>query len=129
MESNMTCGLKIDTRSEGWHKKMTRMLREIKGVSYNIDVEGGMAYVSGRVDPSKLLAIIMDAGKHVELCWVMAGNENNNNLHYNFGTEPQPSVSPYRQGYYSNSYYPHNPYEPTPHYYPLPNSYHPYHHY
>ena len=40
------------------------------GVSYTFDVQRGLAYVSGNVDPGMLLTMLAKAGKHTELCWV-----------------------------------------------------------
>ncbi|CAB4277942.1 unnamed protein product [Prunus armeniaca] len=73
--SYMTCGVKIDTNSDGWHKCLTKMLKKIQGASYNVDAEGGMAYVSGKVNPRKLIRRLVKAGKEAELCWVRTGDE------------------------------------------------------
>ncbi|BBH02092.1 Leucine-rich repeat protein kinase family protein, partial [Prunus dulcis] len=70
-----TCGVKIDTNSDGWHKCLTKMLKKIQGASYNVDAEGGMAYVSGKVNPRKLIRRLVKAGKEAELCWVRTGDE------------------------------------------------------
>ncbi|KAH0987334.1 hypothetical protein GBA52_014511 [Prunus armeniaca] len=70
--SYMTCGVKIDTNSDGWHKCLTKMLKKIQGASYNVDAEGGMAYVSGKVNPRKLIRRLVKAGKEAELCWILS---------------------------------------------------------
>ncbi|XP_031271431.1 uncharacterized protein LOC116129841 [Pistacia vera] len=69
----MTCGLKVDTSDPGWYKSMTKILRKIKGASYNINVEEGMAYITGKANPSKLLKKLRSE-KYADLCWVMTGN-------------------------------------------------------
>nr|POF03223.1 heavy metal-associated isoprenylated plant protein 32 [Quercus suber] len=68
--SYMTCALRVDTQTPGWHKSMIKVLGSIQGVSYTFDVQEGLAYVSGNVDPGMLLTMLAKAGKHTELCWV-----------------------------------------------------------
>ncbi|KAB2614094.1 hypothetical protein D8674_036410 [Pyrus ussuriensis x Pyrus communis] len=63
----LTCEIKLDTRSSGWHKTMIKILISIRGVSYSIDAEAGMAYVAGTVDPNTLLTSFAKAGKHAQL--------------------------------------------------------------
>uniref|UniRef100_A0A6N2K4H4 HMA domain-containing protein n=1 Tax=Salix viminalis TaxID=40686 RepID=A0A6N2K4H4_SALVM len=87
------------------------------GVSYAIDVEQGMAYIRGRVDPNKLLKKLSKGGKHADICWVETGNMNpymNNGYQYpppGAGyPQPGPGYHPgYHPGYAMASYYPKRP--------------------
>ncbi|KAM1026512.1 hypothetical protein ACFX13_040139 [Malus domestica] len=137
MESRtyMTCGLKVDTKTGGWHKCLTKMLKKIQGASYNVDAEAGMAYISGKVDPRKLLRRLVKAGKEAEICWVRTGDQctyydgyggesniRNGNGYYDHSYN-------YMDGYYnghyghSSSYYPHGHYGHSSSYYPQPTPY------
>ncbi|PON94121.1 hypothetical protein TorRG33x02_101600 [Trema orientale] len=69
----MRCKLKVDTKSRGWHKTLTRMLGGIKEVTYTIDAQKGIACVSGRINPNTLLLLLEKAGKHAELLRVDSG--------------------------------------------------------
>ncbi|CAH8388763.1 unnamed protein product [Eruca vesicaria subsp. sativa] len=53
--TRLTCGFKVNTNSPKWHKSMTKILNKIKGGNFWIDVDEGMAYVTGLGDPNKLL--------------------------------------------------------------------------
>ncbi|KDP43732.1 hypothetical protein JCGZ_22359 [Jatropha curcas] len=102
---HMTCELKVETQSPGWHKTLIKVLKSIEGVSFTIDAEMGIARVSGKIDPDKLLVMLAKAGKHTDLLWLDSGNHLTNassvhrnvvwphgyNLHGNFG-----------YGYYNN---------------------------
>ncbi|XP_040989073.1 heavy metal-associated isoprenylated plant protein 32-like [Juglans microcarpa x Juglans regia] len=81
MESSsyMTCALKVDTQTPGWHKAMIKVLGSIQGVSYNIDGQQGLAYVSGNIDPAILLKMLAKTGKHAELFWVDSRRQHRNN--------------------------------------------------
>ncbi|KAJ6708640.1 METAL ION-BINDING PROTEIN [Salix koriyanagi] len=117
LNSNMSCGLKVETTDPEWHRTLTKVLKRIKGVSYAIDVEQGMAYVRGRVDPNKLLKKLSKGGKHADICWVETGNMNpymNNGYQYpppGAGyPQPGPGYHPgYHPGYAMASYYPKRP--------------------
>ncbi|KAH8515025.1 hypothetical protein H0E87_003757 [Populus deltoides] len=116
LNSNMSCGLKVETKDPEWHRTLTKVLKRIKGVSYAIDVEQGMAYIRGRVDPNKLLKKLSKGGKHADICWVETGNMNpymNNGYQYPpTGGYHQPGPA-YHQGYHPGyamtSYYPKRP--------------------
>jgi hypothetical protein len=92
------------------------LLPSSSGVSYAIDVEQGMAYIRGRVDPNKLLKKLSKGGKHADICWVETGNMNpymNNGYQYPpRGGYHQPGPA-YHQGYHPGyampSYYPKRP--------------------
>lgn len=114
---------------------MFSILNNHLGATYSIDAEEGMAYVSGIVDPQKLLMRLVSAGKEAELCWVRTGSDHGNNA----GFHQYPSGStvgyyqdpryrdPYfwdashRHGYYNSYYEPH-------YYYPYASSNLYYHH-
>ncbi|KAL5746642.1 hypothetical protein ACOSP7_027788 [Xanthoceras sorbifolium] len=80
----MTCALKIDTQTAGWHKSLIKMLTNIDGVTYSIDAQQGIAYISGKVDPGKILKMLAKSGKHAELCWIDSG-QNPNRVPFNNG--------------------------------------------
>ncbi|KAJ6414345.1 hypothetical protein OIU84_007042 [Salix udensis] len=117
LNSNMSCGLKVETKDPEWHRTLTKVLKRIKGVSYAIDVEQGMAYIRGRVDPNKLLKKLSKGGKHADICWVETGNMNpymNNGYQYpppgSGYPQPGPGYHPgYHPGYAMASYYPKRP--------------------
>ncbi|XP_054817073.1 heavy metal-associated isoprenylated plant protein 32-like [Prosopis cineraria] len=96
--TNMTCGLKVDTRCKGWDRTMGKLLKKIKGVSYDLDAEEGMIYISGKVDPQKILSKITKHGKHAELCWMKTGDQNHvfmderAHVPYGGGIMPIPSL-------------------------------------
>ncbi|KAK4285468.1 hypothetical protein QN277_002162 [Acacia crassicarpa] len=111
--TNMTCGLKVDTKCKGWDRTMCKILKKIKGVSYDLDAEEGMIYISGKVDPQKILREITKHGKHAELCWMKTGI--NERAHVPYG-----GLMPYGTGrplpYYGgpNQAYNHLPFRPPP---------------
>ncbi|KAF3453358.1 hypothetical protein FNV43_RR03798 [Rhamnella rubrinervis] len=139
----ITCGIRLDTQSSGWYKTMTKVMKDIQGATYSIDAEEGMAYVSGKVDPQKLLKRLVKAGKEAELCWVTTGPDqytNYGNVGYHqhpyssgggSGYYEDPRHAPYRDPYYNwdaynqHAYY--NSYEPSSFHY-NPNASYPYHH-
>ncbi|KAF7805419.1 heavy metal-associated isoprenylated plant protein 32-like [Senna tora] len=73
---HMTCGLKVDTRCKGWDRTMSKILGKIQGVSYDLDAEEGMIYISGKVEAQKIVRKIAKYGKHAELCWIRTGDHN-----------------------------------------------------
>lgn len=108
-----------------------RSLIYFSGASYTIDAEEGMAYITGRANPRKLLRKLQ-SGKYANLCWVSAGNQITYGNAYHEGMQMQ---SPYayntRQlqppGYWHDHHYDH----PMLHYYPQPRhtmAAYPYHH-
>ncbi|KAJ1422026.1 putative metal ion-binding protein [Sesbania bispinosa] len=122
--TNMTCALKVDTRGKGWYETTSKILGKIRGVSYNLDAEKGMIYISGKVDPHKILGMIAKHGKEVDLCWMKTGDQyvtDNNDYgralmsasayppyHRNRGFCPPPPPMAYYQQYHR--YPPHLPY-------------------
>ncbi|GMY22215.1 heavy metal-associated isoprenylated plant protein 32-like [Fagus crenata] len=129
----MTCQLRVDTQSPGWHKTMIKVLNGVKGVSYNVDVETGITHVSGDIDPATLLKKLKKAGKGAELIWVDSGPHQ---LHANatmpklpgngYGYGLNPFGNGYGYGYYGDYDYSQyamaDPYVPLP----LPTYPHPY---
>ncbi|EXB67446.1 hypothetical protein L484_009526 [Morus notabilis] len=102
-----SCELKVNTKSRGWHKTLTKMFGRIKEVSYTIDGQTGIARVSGRIDPHKILKLLEKAGKHAELLKVDSG-------HHQYGT----TAFVDENGYHYSPGYSH--YEPTTPPLPLP---------
>ncbi|KAI9161977.1 hypothetical protein LWI28_022553 [Acer negundo] len=113
----MSCALKIDTQT-GWHKSLIKMLTNIDGVSYSIDAQQGIAYISGKVDPGKILTMLAKSGKHAELCWIDSGQNPNRvpfsngyghpNVHDNNGyNNPYYTTTGYGYGY-GDPYYNHS---------------------
>ncbi|KAG7539528.1 hypothetical protein ISN44_As13g031620 [Arabidopsis suecica] len=131
--TQLTCGFKVNTNSPEWHKSMTRILKKIKGGDFLLDVDQGIAYISGEGDPNKLLKLMGSIkGKAAEMTFVKTGGRHHlhypNLLHYN-------SNSYYGQPPSYNSYWPsdncysrqHPPYysqslamQPYHHQYPYP---------
>ncbi|EOA15141.1 hypothetical protein CARUB_v10028517mg [Capsella rubella] len=62
--TQLTCGFKVDTNSPAWQKSMAKILKNIKGGEFSLDVDEGMAYVSGEGDPNKLLKLMAGGGYH-----------------------------------------------------------------
>nr|XP_023873410.1 uncharacterized protein LOC111986004 [Quercus suber]POE84644.1 heavy metal-associated isoprenylated plant protein 35 [Quercus suber] len=134
----MSCTLKVDTQSPGWHTTLSKVLMNIKGLSYEIDAKEGVAHVYGKVEPKILLKKIQKAGKKAELVEVhsedpyangdtMYGHnyESFNDFpYYNYvRTEPPPYQSHHYPNYQPHYYEPHY-YEPMA-YYPHHRSYEP----
>ncbi|CAH2064427.1 unnamed protein product, partial [Thlaspi arvense] len=72
--TRLTCGFKVNTSSPEWHKSMTKILKKIKGGNFWIDVDEGMAYVTGQGDPNKLLKLMGSRrGKDAEMVFVKTG--------------------------------------------------------
>ncbi|XP_050380055.1 heavy metal-associated isoprenylated plant protein 32-like [Argentina anserina] len=69
----ITCVLKLDTNTKGWHKTISKVLRTIEGASYSIDTETGTVTVTGLIDPKALMARLAKSGKHAELVKVDSG--------------------------------------------------------
>ncbi|KAJ7947572.1 putative Metal ion-binding protein [Quillaja saponaria] len=84
--SYMTCGLKVDTQSRGWDRTMNRILRKIKGASYDLDAEQGMMYVTGKVDPRRILRKLGKHGRHARLCWVRTEDQYCQGNNYLYGS-------------------------------------------
>ncbi|XP_028794048.1 uncharacterized protein LOC114749674 [Neltuma alba] len=101
---------------------MGKILKKIKGVSYDLDAEEGMIYISGKVDPQKILRKITKHGKHAELCWMKTGDER---AHVPYGgIMPLPSLPygtplPYHGGHH-HAYNRHFQPPPLPHFMPQP---------
>ncbi|KAJ4851209.1 hypothetical protein Tsubulata_032758 [Turnera subulata] len=110
---HMSCGMKVDTQTPGRYKNLTKLLKKINGVSYSIDAEAGMAYITGRVDSENLLKKLAKVKKHAELCWVETGNQNSMHLQGNNGYHHQYYPAP--PAYPVNNYYLQGP-QPYPYY-------------
>lgn len=100
------------------------------GASYNVDAEAGMAYISGKVNPTKLLRRLVQAGKEAEICWVRTGDQCTNYDGYGEGNIVNANgyydhhsyyragaVDPYMDGY-NGPYGQRSSYYPYGHYYP-----------
>ncbi|XP_021823135.1 heavy metal-associated isoprenylated plant protein 32-like [Prunus avium] len=99
----MSCQLKLDTSTPGWHKTMTKVLSKIKGVSYTIDAQAGIAHVSGTIEPDTLLKLLSKSGKHAELLRIDSGYK-----HQFYTAKPvanHRNGHGYGQGYYNNHDY------------------------
>ncbi|XP_015902604.4 uncharacterized protein LOC107435493 [Ziziphus jujuba] len=112
---------------------MTKVLKKIGGATYSIDAEEGIAYVSGKVDPQKLLRRLVNAGKEAELCWVKTGGDQ---YTYGNGYYEDPRHTSYKGSdpyYWDIAHNQHGNYSYNPsmaHYYPHHGSYsYPHHNY
>ncbi|XP_009115783.1 uncharacterized protein LOC103841023 [Brassica rapa] len=89
--TRLTCGFKVNTSSPEWHKSMTKILKKIKGGNFWIDVDEGMAYVTGQGDPNKLLKLMASRkGKDAEMAFVKTGTHHHHD-HSHFGNSYQNS--------------------------------------
>ncbi|XVF89330.1 hypothetical protein PTKIN_Ptkin19aG0121300 [Pterospermum kingtungense] len=109
-EQYLTIGLKVNTQSPGWHESLTKVLKQIKGATYTIDAEEGMALVSGRANSNTILKKLKKSGSDV--AWIKTGKPNTycSNGYFEGDSYLQ---YPYQPGYhhYSNYY---EPYVPNP---------------
>ncbi|KAL9294596.1 hypothetical protein AtEden1_Chr3g0206991 [Arabidopsis thaliana] len=81
--TSLTCGFKVNTSSPEWHKSMTKILKKIKGGNFWIDVDEGMAYVTGHGDPNKLLKLMgSKRGKDAEMAFVKTGTQHHQHHHH-----------------------------------------------
>ncbi|KDO61548.1 hypothetical protein CISIN_1g038889mg, partial [Citrus sinensis] len=99
-----TCALRVDTQTSGWHKSLIKVLARIDGVTYSIDAQQGIAYISGKVEPGTLLKLLAKAGKHAELCWVDSGNHNAKNPNNIIMNNEVPSNG-YGHGHYNDHHH------------------------
>ncbi|TYH46446.1 hypothetical protein ES332_D11G335900v1 [Gossypium tomentosum] len=67
-------GLRVDPQSPGWYESLTKILKTIKGATYTIDAEQGMAFVSGRADSKSILKKLRKSG--LEVAWIKTGKPN-----------------------------------------------------
>ncbi|KAK3199912.1 hypothetical protein Dsin_023327 [Dipteronia sinensis] len=94
-----------------WYKSLSKVLRKIKGASYTINAEEGMAYITGRADPRKLLRMLK-SDKYADICWVKTGNH----IIYGANTGPGTMMEQPPPAAYSW----HNHYPPPPRHHMLP---------
>ncbi|VVB05301.1 unnamed protein product [Arabis nemorensis] len=92
---------------------MTKILKKIKGGNFWIDVDEGMAYVTGQGDPNKLLKLMgSKRGKDAEMAFVKTGDDfrnfhnNHQNSYFGQSTPYWPVDMSYTQ---SQGYYPSAP--------------------
>lgn len=143
-----TCGFKVNTNSPEWHKSMTKILKKIKGLflfykhiyrtflytqslffwlclggNFWIDVDEGMAYVTGQGDPNKLLKLMgSKRGKDAEMAFVRTGTHHPQHHHHhdpNFFNNCQNSYFGQWPGYYP----PGSAMQPYHHQYPFSGGY------
>ncbi|CAH9073362.1 unnamed protein product [Cuscuta europaea] len=69
----MTCLLKVDTNSPGWHKAIIAILRSNKGVRSFKMSQSGKIMVTGTGDLNLLLKMLKKTEKSTELVWVQSG--------------------------------------------------------
>ncbi|KAG7560413.1 hypothetical protein ISN45_Aa05g019470 [Arabidopsis thaliana x Arabidopsis arenosa] len=121
--TSLTCGFKVNTNSPEWHKSMTKILKKIKGGNFWIDVDEGMAYVTGQGDPNKLLKLMgSKRGKDAEMAFVRTGTHHPQHHHHhdpNFYNNCQNSYFGQWPGYYP----PGSAMQPYHHQYPFSGGY------
>ncbi|CAF2019012.1 BnaC07g32010D [Brassica napus] len=109
--TRLTCGFKVNTNSPEWHKSMTKILKKIKGGSFWIDVEEGMAYVTGQGDPNKLLKLMASGrGKDAEMAFVKTGIHHHSNFGNNYQNSYCGQTTPYWPVGMNLSYHPSSSY-------------------
>lgn len=74
-----------------------------------MDTKDGMIYISGKVDPHKILRMITKHAKKVELCWMKTVEQQYGNGN-NYGMDQHMPISGYTASYHNNrGYYTHPP--------------------
>ncbi|XP_019058959.1 PREDICTED: uncharacterized protein LOC109116996 [Tarenaya hassleriana] len=127
-----TCGFKVNTNSPGWHKSLTKILKKIKGGNFAIDVEEGVAYVTGQGNLKKLLKLMgSKTSKDAEMAFVKTGSGHQPPYDPNYYNSNNNYYGHYGQGMPFSSGYAHSdmayPYPPPSMYYssaPRPLPYH-----
>nr|POE61782.1 heavy metal-associated isoprenylated plant protein 35 [Quercus suber]POF21869.1 heavy metal-associated isoprenylated plant protein 35 [Quercus suber] len=71
----MSCSLKVDTKAPEWHTTLIKVLKGVRGLSYDVDVAEGVARIYGKVDPKVLLKKLRKAGKKAELIEVHSDDD------------------------------------------------------
>ncbi|KAF3592163.1 hypothetical protein DY000_02026457 [Brassica cretica] len=109
--TRLTCGFRVNTNSPEWHKSMTKILKKIKGGSFWIDVDEGMAYVTGQGDPNKLLKLMASGrGKDAEMAFVKTGIHHHSNFGNNYQNSYFGQTTPYWPVGMNLSYHPSSSY-------------------
>ncbi|CAL5194373.1 unnamed protein product [Lathyrus oleraceus] len=123
----MTCALKVNTNCEEWSETISKILEEIKDLSYTFNAKKGVIYISGRVDSPKIMKMINKHENTVKLCWMKSVKQypsmhmtmyGGGYLPYQRGLYPPPP--PISVPYY---HYQYNNYDPM--YGPQQHGYHP----
>ncbi|KAE8677742.1 hypothetical protein F3Y22_tig00111502pilonHSYRG00015 [Hibiscus syriacus] len=70
-EQYLSFGLRVNPQSPGWYESLTKILNLIKGATYTIDAEQGMALVSGRANSKSILKKLTKSG--IEVAWIKTG--------------------------------------------------------
>ncbi|KAH1083800.1 hypothetical protein J1N35_023561 [Gossypium stocksii] len=104
-------GLRVDPQSPGWYENLTKILKTIKGATYTIDAEQGIAFISGRANSKSILKKLRKSG--LEVAWIRTGKPNiySSHGHGYYQTNPylqypyqycHPYVDPQSSGWYDN---------------------------
>ncbi|XP_057451100.1 uncharacterized protein LOC130743008 [Lotus japonicus] len=115
MKSNMTCAMKLDTSRKGWYETMSKILGQRQGISYDWDAKEGMLYISGKIDPQKILKIAKN-DKKVEIHYMKTADPYASAVDHRGYYAPRPqcpstSMAPYYSYHdYNTSYPPQLPY-------------------
>ncbi|CAI8614990.1 unnamed protein product [Vicia faba] len=117
MFSTTTCALKVDTNCEGWSEIISKILDEIKDLSYNFNTKEGVIYISGRMDSPKIMKMITKNGNTVKLHWMKSVKQYPPMHMPMYGA----GYPPYRRGFYPPPPYP----TPMPYYQHQYNNYDP----
>ncbi|KAL3531680.1 hypothetical protein ACH5RR_005201 [Cinchona calisaya] len=108
----MTCSIKVNTRSPGWQRTVSRVLSKIHGVGTCKMDEYGVIQVSGIVSPEILIKNLSKAGRKAELLWLQYGQ-----CCSNLYAGPMPSRSSSAHDH-SNTYYDFHGYDAYGYYQP-----------
>ncbi|KAA3472553.1 SKI family transcriptional corepressor 2-like [Gossypium australe] len=110
-EQYLSFGLRVDPQYPGWYESLTKILKTIKGATYTIDAEQGLAFVSGRANSKSILKKLRKSG--LEVAWIRTGKLNiySSHGHGYYQTNPylqypyqycHPYVDPQSPGWYEN---------------------------
>ncbi|MBA0730848.1 hypothetical protein Golax_022768, partial [Gossypium laxum] len=107
-EQYLSFGLRVHPQSPGWYESLTKILKTIKGATYTIDAEQGMAFVSGRANSKSILKKLRKSG--LEVAWIKTGKPTIYSSHGHGYYQTNPYLQyPYQYchpyGYYSTRYY------------------------
>ncbi|KAG4122777.1 hypothetical protein ERO13_D11G287832v2, partial [Gossypium hirsutum] len=110
-------GLRVDPQSPGWYENLTKILKLIKGATYTIDAEQGMALISGRANSKSILKKLKKSGS--EVAWIKTGKPDTYVSHGHGYYQTNPCLQyPYQYPQHPNYHYNTNygdPYVPTHH--------------
>ncbi|XP_017635875.1 uncharacterized protein LOC108477918 [Gossypium arboreum] len=108
-EQYLSFGLRVDPQSPGWYENLTKILKLIKGATYTIDAEQGMALISGLANSKSILKKLKKSG--LEVAWIKTGKPDTYGSHGHGYYQTNPCLQ-YPNYHYNTNYG--DPYFPNP---------------